>query len=68
MESSKNWRMVMDVTAGELVAALTVAMGRDEDEDTVEYLIDNLAEAIATLMAVLQEILDVTKDDERVLL
>jgi hypothetical protein len=56
------------ITAGDLVDALTVAMGRDEDEDTTEYLIDNLAEAIAQLMAVLDEILEVSKDDERTLL
>jgi predicted house-cleaning noncanonical NTP pyrophosphatase (MazG superfamily) len=58
----------MDVTAEQLVLALTVAMGRDPDEDAMEYLIDNLAEAIATLMAVLQEILEASKDDERTLL
>jgi len=60
--------MKMEVKASDLVRALTVAMGRDEDEDTAEYLVNNLAEAIAQLMAVLDEILDVTKDDERVLL
>jgi hypothetical protein len=58
----------MDVTAGELVAALTVAMGRDEDEETMEYLVDNLAEAIAMLVAILDEILEASKDDERTLL
>lgn len=57
-----------DVTAGDLVNALTVAMGRDEDEDTIEFLINNIAEATAMLMAVLNEILEVTKDDERTLL
>ena len=58
----------MDVTAEQLVFALTVAMGKDPDEDTIEYLIDNLAEAIAQLMAVLSEILEASKDDERTLL
>lgn len=58
----------MDVTAEQLVLALTVAMGKDPDEDTIEYLIDNLAEAIAQLMAVLSEILEASKDDERTLL
>ena len=53
-----------DITAQDLVEALTVAMGKDSDEDTLEYLIDNLAEAIAQLMAVLGEILEASKDDE----
>ena len=57
-----------ELTASDLVSALTVAMGRDEDEDTIEYLINNIAEATAMLMAVLDEILEVTKDDERTLL
>lgn len=58
----------MEPTASDLVDALTVAMGRDEDEDIAEYLINNVAEAIAKLMAALDEILKATKDDERVLL
>ncbi|KKL99546.1 hypothetical protein LCGC14_1813290 [marine sediment metagenome] len=58
----------MQVTANELVQALTMAMGRDEDQELDDYLIDNLAIAIATLLAVLEEILKVTKNDERVLL
>ena len=56
-----------EVTAQDLVQALTVAMGKDPDEDTMEYLIDNLAEAIATLMAVLSELLEASKDDEHTL-
>jgi cysteine sulfinate desulfinase/cysteine desulfurase-like protein len=58
----------MDVNATELVNALRVALGRDEDQETVEYLVDNLAEAIATLMSVLDELLNATRDDERQLL
>jgi len=58
----------VEPTASDLVDALTVAMGRDEDEDIAEYLINNVAEAIAKLMAALDEILKATKDDERVLL
>ena len=58
----------MQVTANELVQALTMAMGRDEDQELDGYLIDNLAGAIAALLAVLEEILKVTEDDERVLL
>ncbi len=58
----------MDPSANELVAALTVAMGKDEDEDTAEFLINNLSSAIAKLMAALDEILKVAKKDERVLL
>ena len=58
----------MQVTALDLVNALTVAMGRDEDQELDDYLIDNLAAAIATLLAVLEEILKVTKNDERILL
>ena len=58
----------MDVTATELVQALLVAMGKDEDVDTVDYLIDNLTEAIAILTAVLDELLKATKEDERQLL
>ena len=58
----------MQVTALDLVNALTVAMGRDEDQELDDYLIDNLASAIATLLAVLEEILKVTEDDERALL
>jgi len=58
----------VQVTANELVQALTMAMGRDEDQELDDYLIDNLAIAIATLLAVLEEILKVTKNDERVLL
>ena len=52
----------------ERVNALTVTMGRDEDQELDDYLIDNLAAAIATLLAVLEEILKVTEDDERILL
>ncbi len=58
----------MQVTANELVQALTVTMGRDEDQELDDYLIDNLAGAIAALLAVLEEILKVTKNDERILL
>jgi len=58
----------MEVTATDLVKALTVAMGKDPEEDTLDYLVDHLAEAIATLIAVLDELLKATKDDERVLL
>ncbi len=52
----------------ERVNALTVAMGRDEDQELDDYLIDNLTAAIAALLAVLEEILKVTEDDERILL
>ena len=58
----------MEPTANELVQALTVVMGRDEDEDLAEFLVNNLAGAIAKLMAALDEILKVAKQDERVLL
>lgn len=58
----------MNVTAAELVAALTVAEGMDEDQELDDYLIDSLAGASATLIAVLDEILKATKEDERILL
>ena len=58
----------MEPTANDLVQALTVVMGRDEDEDLAEFLVNNLAGAIAKLMAALDEILKVAKQDERVLL
>ena len=58
----------MEPTASDLVSALIVTMRKDQDEDVAEYLIDNLTEAIAQLTAVLDEILKVTKKDERVLL
>ncbi len=57
-----------DITAGELVAALTGGMGIDDDEDPLEYLIDSLTEAIALLLAALDEALKATRDDERNLL
>jgi hypothetical protein len=58
----------VNVTAAELVAALTVAEGMDEDQELDDYLIDSLAGASATLIAVLDEILKATKEDERILL
>ena len=58
----------MQVTAIELVNALIVAMGRDEDQELDDYLVGSLANTIATLLAVLEEILKVTDKDERVLL
>ncbi len=58
----------MDVTAIDLVKALTVAMGRDEEQELDDYLVDSLVEATAALVAVLDEILKATNEDERVLL
>jgi hypothetical protein len=62
-------RTIMEeVTASDLALAFVVAKRRDEDEDTGDYLVNSLTDAIASLLAVLDEILAITKDDERVLL
>ena len=57
----------MDVTAEELVKALTVAAHKDEDQETLEFLIDNLGEATALIMAALTELLKATRHNERTL-
>jgi len=60
--------MTVDVTAAELVQALTVAARMDEDQELDDYLVDSLTTTAATLIAVLEEILKVIEQDERVLL
>ena len=53
--------------AKELVTSMVAAMTRDEDEDFLEYLINNVGEATAALMAALAELLKESKKDERTL-
>ena len=57
----------MDVSAQELVAALVVAMQRDDDEEFMEFLINNIADATAALTAALEELLKESNKDERTL-
>lgn len=52
----------------ELIDALVVPLGIDEDEDPVEYLIDHISEAAALLTAALRVILEESRNDERTLL
>ena len=54
--------------ARELVNALVASHIIEDDDDVIEYLIDNIAEAAAMLTASLQLVLDFTVDDERTLL
>ena len=58
----------MDGTTRELVAALTATMGRDEETPVIDFLIDNLAEAVALLTVALEEVLKATELDERTVL
>ena len=51
--------------AMELVAALIPALGLDSDDDPLEFTIDQLTASIATLIVVLQCMLDATKIDEQ---
>ncbi len=53
--------------AKELVTSMIAALTRDEDEDFLEFLINNVAEATAALMAALAELLKESKQDERTL-
>jgi len=53
--------------AKELVTAMVAAMTRDEDEDFLDYLINNVGEATAALLAALAELLKESKKDERTL-
>jgi len=55
------------VDATVLVKALVVAMQRDDDEEFLEYLINNIADATAALMAALDELLKESNKDERTL-
>jgi len=60
--------MVMEQDeAKELVTSMVAALTRDEDEDFLEYLINNVGEATAALMAALAELLKESKKDERTL-
>ena len=56
-----------DVTAEQLVKALTVAAGKEEEQETLEFLIDNLGEAAALIMAALTALLKESNKDERTL-
>ena len=51
--------------AMELVAALIPALGLDSEDDPLEFTIDNTVSSIATLIVVLQCMLDATKTDEQ---
>ena len=53
--------------AKELVTAMVAAVTRDEDEEFLDYLINNIGEATAALMAALAELLKESKKDERTL-
>ena len=53
--------------ARELVTSMVAALTRDEDEDFIDYLINNIGEATAALMAALAELLKESKKDERTL-
>ena len=55
------------VNAEDLVSAMVVAMGRDEDEEFIDFLINNVGEATAALMAALEELLKESNKDERTL-
>ena len=57
----------MDISAEELVDAIIVTMQRDEDEELLEFLINNITDATAALMAALQELLKESNKDERTL-
>ncbi len=55
----------MNVDAEELIRALTVVAGIDDDQEVLDYWIDNVAWAAALLTAALVELLKAAEDDER---
>jgi len=55
----------MSSEAYELIGSIAASMGIQEDEDPLDFLIDNVTEVTARLVLILQVLLDATRNDEQ---
>jgi len=54
----------MTIKAHELIESIASGLGMQDNEDALDFLIDNIAEVTAKLLLVLQYLIDKSETDE----